>query len=147
MLRLSYRISTSPIDTVIGGFSGGGLAAVEIALLHSEAFGNVLTQSGAFRARLPGAEEPNSISQAYLAAPRKPIRFYLEVGLYDNTPGADGPIYEFVLDETNLMSNRHLRDVLRAKGYDVIYREVGSGHENIHWRAMLADGLMTLLKR
>jgi N-dimethylarginine dimethylaminohydrolase len=24
-----------------------------------------------------------------------------------------------VLDETNLMGNRHLRDVLRAKGYDV----------------------------
>jgi hypothetical protein len=49
-----------------------------------------------------------------------------------------------VLDETNLMGNRHLRDVLRAKGYDVIYREVGGGHEWVHWRAMLADGLTAL---
>ena len=52
-----------------------------------------------------------------------------------------------LLDETNLMGNRHLRDVLLAKGYDVIYREVGGGHDFVHWRAMLADGLMTLLKR
>ena len=147
MLRASYPISTSPADTVIGGSSGGGLAAAEIALLHSDVFGNVLSQSGAFRGRLPGAEEPNSTAQAYLAAPRKPIRFYLEVGLYDNVPSAGLPLHEMVLDETNLMGNRHLRDVLRAKGYDVTYREVGGGHEWVHWRAMLADGLMTLLKR
>ena len=147
MLRASYPISTSPADTVIGGFSGGGLAAAEIALLHPDVFGNVLSQSGAFRERLPGAEEPNSTAQAYLAAPRKPIRFYLEVGLYDNVPNAALPLHDLVLDETNLMGNRHLRDVLRAKGYDVIYREVGGSHEWVHWRAMLADGLMTLLKR
>ena len=71
----------------------------------------------------------------------------MEVGRYDNVPAADRPLYELVLDETNLMSNRHLRDVLRAKGYDVTYREVGGGHDFVHWRAMLADGLMTLLKR
>ena len=79
--------------------------------------------------------------------PRRPIRFYLETGLYDNVPGADLPLYEMVLDETNLMGNRHLRDVLRAKGYDVTCREVGGTHDYVHWRAMLADGLMTLLKR
>ncbi len=147
MLRASYPISTNPADTVIGGYSGGGLAAAEIALLHSEVFGNVLSQSGAFRNRDPGDEEPNATARKYLAEPRRPIRFYLETGLYDNVPGADLPLYEMVLDETNLMGNRHLRDVLRAKGYDVTYREVGGGHDYVHWRAMLADGLMTLLKR
>jgi enterochelin esterase family protein len=145
MLRASYPISPSPADTVIGGFSAGGTTAVGIALLHSDVFGNVLSQSGAFRGRLPGAEEPNSTAQAYLAAPRKPIRFYLDAGLYDNVPGANLPVHDLVLDETTLMGNRHLRDVLRAKGYDVTYREVGGGHEWVHWRAMLADGLLTLL--
>lgn len=144
MLRASYPISTRPADTVIGGFSGGGLAAAEIALLHSDVFGNVLSQSGAFRGRDPGEEEPNSTVRKYLAAPRQPVRFYLEVGFYDNVPGADLPLHELVLDETNLMGNRHLRDVLRAKGYDVTYREVGGGHDWVHWRAMLADGLITL---
>ena len=147
MLRASYPISTSPADTVIGGFSGGGLAAAEIALLHSDVFGTCCHSPAPFAARLPGDEEPNSTAQAYLAAPRKPIRFYIEVGLYDNVPGAGLPLHELVLDETNLMGNRHLRDVLRAKGYDVTYREVGGGHDLVHWRAMLADGLMALLKR
>jgi enterochelin esterase-like enzyme len=35
--------------------------------------------------------------------------------------------------------------VLRAKGYDVVYREIGAGHDYVHWRAMLADGLMALV--
>jgi len=52
-----------------------------------------------------------------------------------------------VLDETNTQGNRHFRDVLIAKGYEVIYRETGSAHETIHFRATLADGLMTLLKQ
>ncbi len=147
MLRASYPISTNPADTVIGGYSGGALAAAEIALSHSDVFGNVLSQSGAFRGRDPGDEEPNATVRKYLAVPRRPIRFYLETGLYDNVPGADLPLYEMLLDETNLMGNRHLRDVLRAKGYDVTYREVGGGHDYVHWRAMLADGLMTLLGR
>jgi enterochelin esterase family protein len=147
MLRAAYPISTNPADTVIGGYSAGGTAAAQIALLHSDVFGNVLSQSGAFRNREPGDEEPNATARKYLAESRRPIRFYLETGLYDNVPSANLPLYEMVLDETNLMGNRHLRDVLRAKGYDVTYREVGGGHDYVHWRAMLADGLMTLLKR
>lgn len=146
MLRASYAISTNPADVIIGGFSGGGLAAAQIALFHPGVFGNVLSQSGAFR-QSSGGDEPNASARAFLESPRKPIRFYLEVGRYDNVPAAGRPLYELVLDQTNLMGNRHLRDVLRAKGYDVTYREVGGGHDFVHWRAMLADGLMTLLKR
>jgi enterochelin esterase-like enzyme len=146
MLRASYAISTNPADVIIGGFSAGGRAAAQIALFQPDVFGNVLSQSGAFR-EASGGEEPNASARAFLEAPRKPIRFYLEVGRYDNVPATGRPLYELVLDETNLMGNRHLRDVLLAKGYDVIYREVGGGHDFVHWRAMLADGLMTLLKR
>jgi enterochelin esterase-like enzyme len=145
MLRASYPISSNPADVVIGGFSSGGRTAAEIAFFHPSLFGSVLSQSGAFRMRDSAIGEPNASAQAYLTAPRKEIRFYLEVGLYDNVPGADLPVHDLVLDETNLMGNRHLRDVLRAKGYDVTYREVGAAHENVHWRAMLADGLLALL--
>ena len=61
-------------------------------------------------------------------------------------PGARLPLDEMVLDETNTAGNRHFRDVLIAKGYDVTFRETGGAHESLHWRATLADGLMTLLK-
>jgi hypothetical protein len=43
------------------------------------------------------------------------------------------------------VGNRHFRDVLIAKGYDVTYRETGGAHNNLHFRAMLADALLTLL--
>jgi enterochelin esterase-like enzyme len=146
MLRASYAISTDPADVVIGGFSAGARAAAHIALQYPAAFGNVLAQSGAFRAPVD-QDEPNASARIFLAAPRASVRFYMEVGLYDNVPAANRPLYEMALDETNLVGNRHLRDVLLAKGYDVTYREVGGGHDFLHWRSMLADGLATLLKR
>ena len=90
-------------------------------------------------------EPTESGLKLYRSAQRLPIRFYLETGRYDNVPSAGLPLHEMVLDETNTMGNRHFRDVLMAKGYDVTYREVGAQHENVHWRAMLADGLMMLL--
>jgi enterochelin esterase family protein len=146
-LRASLPITNNPADIVVAGFSNGGMSAALFALHHPEVFGNVLSQSGSFRGRRAGSDEPNTISEMYIAAPRAPIRFYIETGLYDNAPNTSLPIYEMILDETNLQGNRHFRDVLRAKGYDVTYREVGGAHEQLHWRAMLADGLMTLLGR
>ncbi len=145
-LRSAYAISPSARDTVIGGFSAGGLAASLIALRHSAVFGNVLSQSGAFRLRKPGGEEPTSIARMWLEAPRMPVRFYLETGLYENAPSANLPLHEMALDEGITASNRHFRDVLVARGYDVTYRETATAHESVHWRSTLADALMTLLK-
>jgi enterochelin esterase-like enzyme len=146
MLRASYAISSDPRQIVAGGFSNGAMAATVLALRHSGTFGNVLSQSGSFRAAHPPADEPNTISRMYLGERRLPIRFYLEAGLYDTAPAAGRVLHEALLDQSNLMGNRHFRDVLVAKGYDVIYRETGGAHDFLHWRAMLADGLMALLR-
>jgi enterochelin esterase family protein len=146
-LRSTYAVSSSARDTVIGGFSAGGLLASLIAHRHSDVFGNVLAQSGFFRARKQGGEEPTSIAQMYLEEPRVPVRFYLETGLYENVPSATLPLHEMALDEGITASNRHFRDVLIAKGYQVIYRETPGAHESVHWRATLADALMTLFTR
>ena len=145
-LRAKYSISTVARDLVIGGSSAGGLAAGLIALRHPEAFGNVLSQSGAFRLRPEGGAEPNLIAQMFAAAARAPVRFYLETGLYENVPSAGLPLHEMVLDEGITGGNRHLRDVLIAKGYDVTYRESATAHEAVHWRATLAEALLALLK-
>ncbi len=68
-------------------FSAGGRAAAQIALIHPDTFGNVLTQSGAFR-ESSGGDEPNASARAFLEAPRGSIRFYMEVGRYDDVPSA-----------------------------------------------------------
>ena len=146
LLRSTYAISAAARDTVIGGYSAGGLAASLIAFRHSDVFGTVLSQSGAFRRLNRDGDEPNLIAQMYAVAARVPVRFYLETGLYENVPSAGLPLHELALDEGITAGNRHFRDVLIAKGYEVTYRETATAHEPVHWRATLADALMTLLK-
>jgi enterochelin esterase family protein len=46
---------------------------------------------------------------------------------------------------TILKTNRHLRDVLAEKGYDLQYSEMAGGHEPITWRGGLAEGLIHFL--
>ena len=75
MLRASYPISTNPADTVIGGYSDGALAAAEIALSHSDVFGNGRCHSRVSRGRDPGDEEPNATVRNVpcRAAPANPL--------------------------------------------------------------------------
>jgi enterochelin esterase-like enzyme len=74
-------------------------------------------------------EQKSILVQAFLEAPKQPIRFYLDCGLYE------WRIFQ---------SNRSLRDVLRAKGYALSYREMPGTHNAVHWRNSLGDGLVDL---
>jgi enterochelin esterase family protein len=42
--------------------------------------------------------------------------------------------------------NRHVRDVLIAKGYDVTYREISGGHDPYNWETALPAALTSLLR-
>jgi len=44
-----------------------------------------------------------------------------------------------------LTADRHLRDVLLAKGNKVRYVEHFSGHEHVSWTATIADALIDML--
>jgi len=112
-LRSSYSISVDPKDLVIGGYSVGAVAGARAALTHSAVFGNVLAQSGGAAA-----------AAAYLAAPRAPVQFYIDMGLYELNAG-ELPFDETLLSEGMTVANRRFRDVLLAKGYDVTYRGEG----------------------
>ena len=138
-LRREYRLSAAPAQAVIGGASYGALAATAIAQRYPQVFGSVLSQSGSFWWH-PGFVLPEDdafrqqvgwLPRTFASGPRLPLRFYVEVG---KAEGAN-----------MVLPNRFFRDVLTARGYGVVYREFGGGHEYVSWRDGLARGLIALL--
>jgi enterochelin esterase family protein len=139
-------VTRDPQRVTIGGSSYGGLAATCAAYRHPETFGNVLSQSGSYwwtpppdpskpDTFTPGAD-PSYVAQLFVNSPKLPLRFYLDAGSLELDRDGDG--------SSILVTNRHLRDVLRAKGYEVFYQEFQGGHDYLSWRGTLADGLILL---
>jgi enterochelin esterase family protein len=73
--------------------------------------------------------------QQFVTSARVPVRFYCEVGLRERSGGG--------IDMVSC--NRHMRDVLLLKGYEVSYAEFSGGHDYLCWRGSLADGLLSLI--
>jgi enterochelin esterase family protein len=144
--RSHYSILPGPKSVVAAGSSLGGYCASYCAFTHPKVIGNVISQSGSywisknwqtleagFQHRLY-PRDTGALIEEFKTSKRLPIRFYMEVGIYD-------------LGAAMLGSNRELRDVLQLKGYDVDYHEFIGGHNFVNWRGSLADGLISLLGR
>jgi len=136
-MRKNYHVTSDPSRTIVAGSSYGGLAATFAGFRHSEIFGNVISQSASLWWKPDGDAEPEWLTRQFVASAKLPVRFYMDVGLMERglTPD-DGP--------DQVVVNRHLRDVLQAKGYFVHYREFNGGHEYLNWRGTLADALLVL---
>lgn len=155
---LSFLADELPIGehpasrTVVAGQSLGGLAALHAAYRRPDRFGAAVSQSGSFwwpngpdgpdgpdgpgehnEHNGPGGPVRSAgsgrewLTGELAAAARVPARCYVEVGTQ-----------EWAL----LGPTRRLRDVLRAKGCDLTYREYEGGHDGACWRGSLADGLI-----
>ncbi|HEY0956654.1 MAG TPA: enterochelin esterase [Roseateles sp.] len=147
-LATRWPVTADPAQTVVAGSSYGGLASAWLALRHPQRFGRVLSLSGSFwwaPARPPGfvagglddIAEGEWLTRQFATAPRSDVVFYLAPGLLERSAPSDGPGI--------LETNRHLRDVLQARGQRVLYREFGGGHDYVNWRSELAEGLIALL--
>jgi enterochelin esterase family protein len=139
-VRRNYNISTDAARIIVGGKSFGGLAAACAGLMHSEAFGNILSMSGSYW-YVPDWQKGTFylsgtgwVIQEYARKPKLPLRFYMEVGRFEGAAN-------------QLATNRHLRDVLQLKGYSVTYSEFDGGHDALCWRGSLANGLISLNAR
>lgn len=140
-VRARYRFTTDPKRSVVAGSSYGGLASAYTALTYPKVFGNVLSQSGSYwwwpgfryqgRDVDPLSSDAGWLTHEYASARKLPIRFYMDVGSLEGV--------------LMLLPNRNFRDVLRAKGYDVTYREYAGAHDYIVWRSTLSDGLIALI--
>ena len=142
-------VRSHPSRTVAAGLSYGGLAAMYCGLTAPETFGLVLSQSGSFWWKPDPLNEEHPLrlgdAGAYGWLPTQAatmdigaIRVWMEVGTLENrSHGGVGP--------SQVSANRHMRDVLIAKGVPVTYQEYAGGHDYACWRNSLAEGLIALL--
>lgn len=132
-MREKYHASTDAAETIIGGSSLGGLQAMFTAWRHSDTFGNVLSLSGSNWWKPEGDVEPSWLTRQLATAPAVPVRVSMSVGLME------------VHDQ--LDTNRHLRDVLTAKGYWLRYAEFNGNHGYVSWKSDLPKRLSVLFER
>lgn len=126
-----YHTTHEAARTVVAGSSFGGLAAVFAGLRHPEVFGNVVSLSGSFWWKPDSEKEGEWLTKQVDSSPKLPLRFYLEVGLMESFP-------------VQIAANRHMRDVLSAKGYAIGYSEYDGGHAFLNWSGGMARALLFL---
>lgn len=137
-VETTVGIRCHPDRTALIGASGGGLCALRFALEYPEHFRLVLSQSGSLWAEDPVRHEPGAVLSLILdRAQPAPLRIYMEAGLFETRGTVNGA--------SLLSANRHVRDLLRLKGYRLTYREFSSGHEFERWRQSVVGGLTTLI--
>jgi enterochelin esterase family protein len=149
LVRGAYNVTVDRARSVIGGASYGGLVSSWTAFQRPDLFGNVMSSSGSYwwgwaggntaQYRFGRDGEPEWLTRQFVAAERKPIRFWIDIGLLEFGPNAMSPGVEHV------GSNRHFRTVLQAKGYDVTYYESPGAHDLAIWQDTLVRGLKALL--
>ncbi|MEZ4867567.1 MAG: alpha/beta hydrolase-fold protein [Caldilineaceae bacterium] len=133
----NFPVTTDPAQTVVTGSSYGGLGAAYLALRYPQRFGKVLSQTGWFRWRPEGDPAFHWLARQYAQTPPLPLQFYLDVGNLEVAQMRDG-------GPTQFEANRHMRDVLLAKGYPVRYVEYSGGHDYSSVEAPLAAALAAL---
>ncbi len=140
--RQNYHLSDDPAQNSIVGVSLGGLMAAFVGLHQSDIFGNVLCQSAFFGWKPRGEHEDEWIARQFVASPKLPQRFYIEVGLLETQIQTIEPGWN-----NFLVAARYMRDVLQAKGYTVFYSEFSGGHNPMNLQGTLANGLLALLEK
>ncbi len=126
-------VQSSADKTTIGGSSYGGLAAMNAAWRLPQWFGNVLSMSGSFWWAPAGQERGQWLTRQMADSPAVPVRIYMSAGVFESSGSSR--------DVSLVQANRHLDDVLRARGYDVRYVESSTAHDFVAWRDALASGL------
>jgi len=140
-VRAGYAVSDAPEDGFVTGVSYGGLASLWIGLRLPHLFGAVISQSASLwwgpgidmeKPLRAQAYAPEWLTERYASSPRLPLRIWMEIGLMEPLDNMIAP-------------NRRMRDVLRSKGYDLVYRETPGGHDYALWRGTLATALETMV--
>lgn len=136
LLRERFAAGGQARETIVAGRSRSGLGAVCAAYSMPDLIGGAIAQSGSFW-WAPEGESLEWLARDMATSPRRPIRLYLDAGELEDGPNPDTGL-------SMLTVTRHLRDVARARGYDVHYAEFPGGHDPVGWRTTLPGALRAM---
>jgi enterochelin esterase family protein len=131
----SYNLTKDPEGRAIGGWSSGAIAAFTVAWERPNEFRKVISAIGSFTNLRGGHVYPDLVRKSE----KKPIRVFLQDGLYDNRR-PDDP------DRDWYVQNQKMHAALQEKGYDVKYVLGEGNHSDNHGGAILPDILRWLFR-
>lgn len=127
------RLSTNPNDCAIAGSSSGGICAFTAAWARPDRFGRVFSAVGTYVSMRGGNEYQAIIRKTE----PKPLRIFLQDGLYDVWNGIFGDWYE---------ANILVESALNFSGYEVAHTWGRGGHSNTHANRVFPDVMRWLWK-
>lgn len=127
------RLSTDPNDCAIAGSSSGGICAFTAAWARPDRFGRVFSAVGTYVSMRGGNEYQAVIRKTE----PKPLRIFLQDGLYDVWNGIFGDWYE---------ANILVESALNFSGYEVAHTWGRGGHSNTHANRVFPDVMRWLWK-
>jgi len=125
-------------DNCICGFSMGGIGALYTAINRTKVYKNALMVSTPLYWSPQDYKESEYLSWYIAHKQTKPANIYIECGKMED----HSEFQRFFGGTSNLLSNRHLRNVLIAKAYKHRYYEYEGGHDFIQWGDSLERGLL-----
>lgn len=130
----NYNVTNKPQNTLIGGFSYGGLTSTFVGLKHPEIFHKVLCQSGSmFWTSEEGESPKGKIIEMYEKVDKLPLDFYITFGEFEKE-------YK---DHYN--STKEFINLLESKGCNYKYKEFLGAHNYVDLNMELANGFKNLL--
>lgn len=140
-LRANYHVSQRAADVTISGISRRGLVASYIAFAYDHYIGNVISLSGGFYWKPDNSDEYEWFSNQMAATPAKKVKYYLSAGNLETVVTATNAGHYL------LAVNRHLSNILLAKGYTFLFNKIPGAHNALSWMHGLYDGLLYILAK
>jgi enterochelin esterase-like enzyme len=134
-IKKDYKISDDPECRAISGASSGAICAFTVAWHRPDQFRKVVSTIGSFTNIMGGHAYPDIIRQSE----PKPIRIFLQDGVYDNRGIRKGGTYDPKWDWH--AQNRKMVEALTEKKYDVNYCWGIGTHSGKHGGAIMPDML------
>jgi len=125
-------------NNCICGFSFGGLCALFTSVNRTETYENVLMVLTPLYWSPKDFGETEYLSQYIASKKTEKSNVYIECGKMEN----HSEFQRFFGGTSNLLTNRHFRNILLAKGYKHHYHEYNGGHDFIQWVNSLERGLL-----